>query len=482
MENVNNKNVDNTANSVQNNPLAFEPVGTLLRKFAIPSIVAMLVTSTYVIIDQLFIGNFVGELGNAATNIVFPLITCCIAAALLFGIGGSSAFNLSQGRGENERAPYFIGTSVTMMIAFGVVIGLCCLIFTDPILKFLGSPDSVMPYASEYLGITAIGFPALVLQSGGGHLVRADGSPRMTMIINLVGAAINIVLDAIFVAGFGMGMAGAAVATVISQYIACLIIIIYMMHFKSAKLHMSHFVPKGFAFKGSASLGMASFINQLAMMVTQIIFNNSLKYYGAQSIYGDSIPIAAAGIVIKVAQLLFGIIIGIAQGLQPIVSFNYGAKNYERVKRGYTIAIKTGMVVSVISFAIFQIFPEQILEAFGKGSDLYIQFGVMFFRITMFLTFLMFMQPISSNFFSAIGKPIKGVFLSLTRQFLFLIPLILVLPRIFGFEGLLYAQPIADFLAVVTCTILIVIEFHKPEFKDTESFFVGKRKRGESNS
>ncbi len=469
--------MNTTDNTSTSNPLGYEPVGKLLRKFAIPSIIAMLVTSTYIIVDQIFIGNFVGEYGNAATNIVFPVITCCMSIALLFGIGGSSTFNLAQGRGENDKAPYYVGSSITMMASLGIIIGVLCLLFTDPILKFLGSPDSVMPYASEYLKIIAIGLPALIMQAGGGHLVRADGSPRMTMIINLTGAVINIILDAIFVAGMNMGMAGAAIATIISQYIATIIVIIYLFHFKSAKLTAYTFIPRGFAVKESASLGVSSFFNQLAMMITQIIFNNSLNYYGAQSIYGDSIPIAVSGIVIKVAQLLFGIIIGIAQGLQPIASFNYGAKQYDRVKRGYTIAIKSGMVVSLISFIIFQVFPSQIIGLFGKGSELYEQFGVLFFRITMFFVFLMFMQPISANFFSAIGKPLKSIFLSLTRQFIFLIPLVLILPLIFGFDGLLYAQPIADLLAVVACTVLIVKEFKKPEYKDTESFFISRRNK-----
>ena len=468
--------MNNTKDAVKNNPLYYENVGTLLRKFAIPSIIAMLVTSLYNIVDQLFIGQFVGELGNAATNIVFPLTMLCLSIALLFGIGGSSAFNLSQGRGEIKRSAYFIGCAISSMIIIGVVIGLSCFIFTDPILRFLGSPDSVMEYAHTYLSITSIGFPFLILQAGGGHLVRADGSPNITMTINIVGATINIGLDALFVIYFGMGMAGAAVATIIGQTISSLIVIVYLFHFKSAKLEPKHFVPRWFSFKESCALGAAPFFNQMAMMTTQIIFNNSLKYYGAMSEYGDAIPIAVAGIVIKCMQLLFGIIIGIGQGLQPIVSFNYGAENYDRVKRGYTIATKCGAIIAIISFLIFQIFPAEIISLFGQGSEMYIQFGIKFSRITMFMLCLIFVQPITSNFFTAIGKPKKGVFLSLTRQFIFLIPLIIVLPLIFGFEGLLYAQPIADLLACIICIVMIVQEFRKSEYADTEPYFRFMRK------
>jgi len=211
-------------------------------------------------------------------------------------------------------------------------------------------------------------------------------------------------------------------------------------------------------------------------MTTQIIFNNSLKHYGAMSEYGDAIPIAVAGIVIKCMQLLFGIIIGIAQGLQPIASFNYGAQNYERVKRGYTLATKAGAVVSIVGFLIFQIFPAEIISMFGQGSEMYMQFGVKFSRITLFMMCVIFVQPITSNFFTAIGKPKKGIFLSLTRQFIFLIPLIIALPLIFGFEGLLYAQPIADLLACAICIIMAVREFRKPEYTNAEHFFIFKRK------
>ncbi len=468
--------MNNSRDTVSSNPLGYEGVGTLLRKFAIPSIIAMLVTSLYNIVDQLFIGQYVGELGNAATNIVFPLTMLCISIALLFGIGGSSAYNLAQGQGDNERAPFFVGTAITMMVLLGIILGVACFAFTNPILRFLGSPESVIDPANTYLSITAIGFPALILSAGGGHLIRADGSPRISMVVNMVGAIINIILDAIFIMGMGMGMTGAAIATVIGQSISGLIVIIYLFHFRSSHLKLQHFVPRGFAMKEDASLGTAPCFNQLAMMTTQIVFNNSLRHYGAESIYGDAIPIAVAGIVLKTVQLLLGIIIGIAQGLQPIASFNYGAEQFDRVKRGYTIALKSGIIISFIGFALFQLFPAEIIGLFGKGSDLYIEFGVKFYRYNVFMIFLLFMQPITSNFFTAIGKPKKGVFLSLTRQFIFLIPLMLILPALFGLDGILFAQPTADLLAFIVCGIMIIKEFKRPEYEGTESFFIARRR------
>ncbi len=468
--------MNNSLDTTNSNPLGYEGVGTLLRKFAIPSIIAMLVTSLYNIVDQLFIGQYVGELGNAATNIVFPLTMLCISIALLFGIGGASAYNLAQGQGDNERAPHFVGTAITMMLLLGIILGVACFAFTNPILRFLGSPESVIDPAHTYLGITAIGFPALILSAGGGHLIRADGSPKTSMVVNMVGAIINIILDAIFIAGMGMGMAGAAIATIIGQFVSGLIVIIYLFHFKTSHLTPRHFVPRGFAIKQNTGLGTAPCFNQLAMMTTQIIFNNSLKHYGAESVYGDAIPIAVAGIVLKTVQLLLGIIIGIAQGLQPIASFNYGAGNYNRVKRGYTIALKSGIIISFIGFALFQLFPAEIIGLFGQGSDLYIEFGVKFYRYNVFMIFLLFMQPITSNFFTAIGKPGKGVFLSLTRQFIFLIPLILILPALFGLDGILFAQPTADLLAFIVCGIMIIKEFKRPEYEGTESFFIARRR------
>lgn len=448
----------------KSNPLGTLSEGKLLQQFAVPSIIAMLVSSLYNIVDQFFIGNTVGELGNAATNIAFPLTISCVAIALMFGIGGASSFNLSMGRGETQKAGQFLGNAAVLMFAGGVLLALVTLIFLTPMLIFFGSPDDVLPYAQTYTRITAFGFPFLILSSGGGHLVRADGSPKFTMIINLTGAVINTILDALFVFGLHLGMAGAAVATIIGQIIAALLVIWYLGHTKTVKLTRASFIPQKETALRIISLGTAPCFNQLSMMVVQIVLNKTLKHYGALSVYGESIPIAVSGIVIKVSQVMTAFIIGISQGLQPIVSFNYGAKKYDRVKRAYLLAIRIGAVLSVTAFVLFQAFPRQIISIFGSGSELYYEFGVSYFRIYLFFICLFFMQPISSNFFTAIGKPIKGVFLSLTRQIIFLLPLILILPLFLGIDGVLYSQPIADFTSVCVCTIMILLEFRKPEF------------------
>ncbi|MDY5577607.1 MAG: MATE family efflux transporter [Lachnospiraceae bacterium] len=441
------------------NPLGTAPIGGLMAKFAVPSIIAMLVGALYNIIDQLFIGQAVGTLGNAATNIAFPLSTSCIAIALLFGIGGASCFNLNMGRGNKEEAPYFIGNAAVMLFLCGLVLCLVTRLFLTPLLKGFGAPDNVLSYAQTYVGITSVGFPFLILTTGGGHLIRADGNPTMTMICNLTGAVINTVLDAIFVMWLDMGMAGAAYATIIGQIISAAMVIKYLLHYKTVPLLFKHLKIQWRYTKEIIAIGTASFFNQIAMMVVQIVMNNSLKHYGALSVYGDAIPLACAGIVMKVNQVFFSIVIGIGQGSQPIESFNYGAGQYGRVRETYRLAMIAGGSISILSFILFQLFPSQILAIFGEGTDSYFQFGVKFFRIFLLFTWMNFMQPITSTFFTSIGKPAKGIFLSLTRQLLFILPLLVVLPMIMGIQGILYAGPIADLMAAVVTVIMARLEF-----------------------
>lgn len=447
------------------NPLGVEPVSKLLRKFAIPSIIAMLVSALYNIVDQFFIGRNVGELGNAATNIAFPLSTSCVAIALLFGIGGAAAFNISMGKGEKKEAAYYMGNAITMMVGCGVVLCVFTECFLTPLLLFCGSPDNVLEYAKTYTKITAIGFPFLILSTGGGNLIRADGSPKFTMICNMTGAVINTILDYLFVSRLGWGMTGAAVATIIGQMIAAGMAVYYFCHCKTISLEKCHLKPQKQYIGRVTTLGMAPCSNQVAMMAVQIVMNKTLKYYGGMSSYGESIPIACSGIIAKVNMIYMSFIIGISQGLQPIVSFNYGAKKFQRVKKAYGQAVLVGGILSVGAFLVFQMLPRQIIGLFGEGSDAYYKFAISYFRVFLFFTFLNALQPISSNFFTAIGKPIKGVFLALTRQTLFLLPLILILPLFMGIDGVLYAGPIADATAGVVSVFMVWKEFRHSEFK-----------------
>ena len=448
----------------RSNPLGEERTGKLLQQFAIPSIIAMLVSSLYNIIDQFFIGRSVGELGNAATNISFPLSISCVAIALLFGIGGASCFNISMGKGEKEKAVFYLGNAAVMLFACGLVLCVITEMFLEPMLRFFGSPEDVLGYAKTYTRIVAIGFPFLILTTGGGHLIRADGRPKITMVCNLIGAGINTILDAVFVFGFQWGMAGAAYATIIGQFISGCLVIWYLSHCQTVKIKKEHLIIHSEQVAKIASLGAAPCSNQLSMMIVQIVMNKSLKYYGGLSIYGEAIPIACAGIISKVNMLFMSFIIGISQGLQPIVSFNYGARKYNRVKRAYLQAITCGFVIAAIAFCLFQFAPRQIISIFGNGSKEYYQFAIQYFKIFLFFTFLNFMQPISSNFFTSIGKPKRGIWLSLTRQIIFLLPLIVLFPLWMGIDGIMYAGPVSDLMAAVISAIMVVAELRRKEY------------------
>ncbi|MDO5147034.1 MAG: MATE family efflux transporter [Eubacteriales bacterium] len=447
--------------SKEQNPLGTEPIPKLMVRFAVPSIVAMLVSALYNIVDQLFIGQAVGTIGNAATNVAFPFTTSCIALALMFGIGGASCFNLSMGRGQEEKAAYYAGNAISCLLGSGVLLCVFTQLFMTPLLKGFGAPAEVLPYAVVYVRITALGFPFLIVTTGGCHLVRGDGNPKMAMICNLVGAAINTVLDAIFVLGFGWGMAGAALATVIGQIVSAVIVLRCLKNFRTVPLTADCFRWKGVFVRRIAQIGMASFFNQMAMMLVQIVMNNSLTHYGALSIYGEAIPLACVGIVMKVNQVFFSVVIGLAQGSQPVESFNYGAEYYDRVRKAFRLVATAGVVISMISFVLFQVFPRQILALFGTGEPEYFTFGVRCFRVFLFFIWLDALQPITSVFFTSIGKPAKGIFLSLTRQILFFMPFLLILPRYMGIDGCIYAGPIADAMSAVVTVIMAYMEFKK---------------------
>ncbi|MCM1561852.1 MAG: MATE family efflux transporter, partial [Butyrivibrio sp.] len=324
----------------------------------------------------------------------------------------------------------------------------------------------VMGYAKTYVRITSVGFPALILTSTGAHLIRADGSPNYSMICNIVGAVVNTILDALFVFGFRWGMAGAAFATIIGQYISVILVICYLLHCKSVTLKKGYLRPQKEYFTRVVSLGAAPSSNQLAMMIVQLVMNKSLTYYGMRSSYGESIPLACSGIIAKVNMVYFAFIIGLSQGLQPIASYNYGARQFPRVRKAFLQTAGIGFVISLFAFGVFQVFPEPIIGLFGEGSPAYIEFAVSYFRIFLFFTFINFIQPITSNTFTAIGKPATGMVLALTRQILFLLPLLIVLPLFIGMNGILYAGPIADGLAAVISTIMVLRELSQKKYRE----------------
>lgn len=441
------------------NPLGSEPVSTLLRRFAVPSVIAMLVSALYNMVDQLFIGHSIGVLGNAATNVAFPLSMVCTSIGLLCGIGGAANFNLCMGRREPEHAKSYVGNAISMLAILGVILCVAVQLFLRPMMLLFGATPDVIDYACTYTRITSIGFPFLIVTIGGSNLIRADGSPKFSMLCNLVGAIVNTILDPLFIFVFHMGMAGAALATITGQILSFALVVFYLRGFKTLPLSLSDLKPNMACWARIAALGATPAFNQVAMMVVQIVMNNTLTYYGSNSVYGSDIPLACAGIISKLNMLFFSFVIGISQGLQPIVSFNFGAQKYDRVKDAYKKAVFAATAISIVAFLCFQLFPRQIIGIFGSGSEEYLHFAERYFRIFLFFTFLNGIQPVSSNFFTSIGAPKKGIFLSLTRQIIFLLPLLLIFPYLFGIDGVMYTAPIADLAAASVSIVMVVLEF-----------------------
>ena len=441
------------------NPLGYEKISKLLRSFAVPSITATLVSSLYNIVDQVFIGQGVGYLGNAATNVSYPLSTICLAISLLIGIGSASRFSICLGRGDTDQAAKIAGNGVTLMVLAGILYLVLGEVLLTPMLRIFGATTEVLPYAQSYASIILIGMPFLILTNGISNLIRADGSPKYSMICMVAGAVVNTILDPIFIFVFQWGMFGAALATILGQILSFLLAIRYLWAFRTITLEKECFRPDWRDDLHTLSMGISSSVNQIAITIVQVVLNNSLTYYGAMSVYGEDIPLAACGIVMKTNAILLSIIVGISQGVQPIIGFNYGARKYDRVKQAYLLAIRWNFVISAVGFLLFQLFPRPIISIFGSGEELYFDFAVLFMRTFLFMGIVNGVQVLSSSFFTAIGKALKGLLLSLTRQVFFLIPLILILPLWLGIFGVLLAGPIADFIAFVVSVLLVKKEF-----------------------
>ncbi len=443
------------------NVLGYEKISVLLRRFAFPSIVAMLVGSLYNIVDQIFIGQGVGYLGNAATNVAYPLTTICLAISLLIGVGSAAGFSLELGAGNGQKAEEYVKNALGMAFVLGIIYFIAVILFLRPMLIAFGATKEIIEYAVTYTKITALGMPILVATNVLSNLIRADGSPNYSMICMIIGAVVNTILDPLFIFTFNFGIAGAAWATVIGQFCSFFSALYYVKKFKSIKFTGRLIGFKLRAWLKVASLGISNSLNQVAITLVQVVLNNSLIYYGALSAYGKEIPLAGCGIVMKVNSILISVFVGLAQGAQPIIGFNYGAKKYERVKETYKKAVLVSVCIGFLGFLMFQLIPEKIVSLFGKGDALYIEFSIKFMKTFLFMITFTGVQIISSNFFSAIGKPVKGVFLSLTRQVIFLIPLLVVLPLFFGIDGIMFSGPISDSIAATVCFVMVLIEFEK---------------------
>ena len=449
-------------NELKENPLGYEKVGKLIRKFAVPSILAMLISSLYNIVDQIFIGQGVGPLGNAATNVSFPLTSISLAISLLIGIGAASNCSIMLGRNEKKEAGQILANAIWMMSILGIIFAVVAELTLPSLLMAFGSTESIYPYAFGYARIILIGMPFLIMNNALSNLIRADGSPRYSMVSMMVGAIINTILDPIFIFVLKMGVEGAALATIISQIISCLISIAYIPRFKRFRITKENYKINFRMWYLISSLGMSNSINQIAFTIVQIVMNNSLKFYGAQSIYGPDIPLAAFGVCMKVNALFIAFFVGMNQGTQPILGFNYGAMKYDRVMETFKKGILIDVLAGVIGLILFESCPGLIVKMFGTGSDpLYFEFAEKTLRIFLSMIVCIGASFLCNNLFSSIGQPGKGILLSLSRQFIFLIPLLLLLPLAMGIDGILIAGPISDFLALALALVFVVLQFKK---------------------
>ncbi|MBQ8987538.1 MAG: MATE family efflux transporter [Lachnospiraceae bacterium] len=436
------------------NPLGTAPVGSLLLQYAVPSIIATLISSLYNMVDQMFIGQRIGFLGNAATTVAYPLTFLCGALTILFSNGSSVNFNVCNGRKKTDEALGFAGAGLTLLALQGVIIATLVFLFTPFFVHLFGATDEVFPYALTYMRLIAPGLPFLALTSGGTLLIRSDGSPRFALFCSLAGVALNFVLDYLFLFPLNMGIAGAALATVTGQIVSALLVAGYMVRFKTGKLVRHHFAVTGSKIAQIASIGAAGSLNQAAMFVMNLVLNSSLSRYGALSSYGGSEALAAAGVVTKVNFLFYSTIIGCSIGGQPIMGFNFGAGNYVRVKKTSYLIFRYAFFIGAVETACFWLFPHQILSLFGGGAGGYEEFALRYMHEFMLLVVLAGVLPVSMNTMVSIKQPRKGIIISLSKQ-LVLITLLLILPRFMGINGVLCSGPIADFLVAVAAFVVI---------------------------
>ncbi len=442
----------------EENILGKEKIGKLIRKFSIPCIISMLVNSLYNIVDQIFIGQGVGFLGNGATNVVFPLVMIGLAFSLMFGDGSSAYLSLKLGEKKKKEAEVGVGNGILISAIVSVLFCVLTLIFLPQLLKLFGCTENLKEFATTYGTIIAIGLPFSMIGTTLNSIIRADGSPKYSMISMLTGAILNTILDPLFIFTFNQGVAGAAIATVISQFVTFILNVAYIKKFKTIKLSKECFKLKASVCRKVVALGISSFITQMSFVCVMTVENNLLGKYGEQSKYGAEIPITVIGIVMKINQILNSIIIGIAVGSQPILGYNYGARKFDRVKETLKIVLGLSIVISTIAFILFQTIPDKLILIFGSGDSNYMEFACLAFRKYLLLCICNGVQIPSGIFFQAIGKSTKSVILSLSRQIAILIPAMVILSHFYGIMGILSAGPVADGLAFLLALILLIKE------------------------
>ena len=444
------------------NPLGYKPIGQLLMQFALPAIIAMLVNSIYNIVDQIFIGQGIGYLGNAATTISFPIVTIILAVSTLLGAGGSAYAAIKLGEKKEEEAERTLGTVTILTLAASAVVVAAGFIFLDPMLRLFGATDNTMAYAREYTSIMLIGTPFNMLGVVLSNMARTDGSPSIAMYAMLAGAFLNTILDPVYIFVFHWGVTGAAIATITSQIISAVVLIMYFVKKgKNMRYHKGILRVDPEICRLVLPLGISSGITQIASTILQVVMNNSLVYYGNQTAVGGDVALSAMGIVNKIGMILVSICLGIGIGSQPIFGFNKGANQPKRVRKTFLVAAASATSVAVFGWLVCQLFPGAILSLFGTEDPQFNLFAERCLRIYMLGIFAAGFQVVSTSYFQSTGQPLKASILSMLRQLLLLIPLILILPLHFGLSGILYAGPAADIISALVVSQFIIYELRK---------------------
>jgi len=437
-------------------------IGPLLAKLSIPTTIGMLANSLYNIVDTIFIGRGVGTLAIAGVGIVFPVQVFIIALSQLIGWGSGSMVSRSLGKKDYEKAGLVAGNSFVSVAIIGLTASVVTLVFMNPILRLFGATENILPYARDYLFIVSFGFIYFPFMVSSNNLIRAEGNAKTSMLILLLATGSNIILDPIFIFVLNLGIKGAAYATIISQFIGVSYTISYFLRRKSfIPLKKNYLRLKYPILKEMTGVGFASFVRHVSMSFLIVLVNNSLR------IYNGEIAIAVYSVVNKVIGFVTLPLLGVVKGVQPIIGYNYGAKNIKRVKRSLKISILTAAVYGLFFTTIFLIFPESVIRLFSSDTEL-ISSAAFPLRMIVLLFPVVGPQVIGAGFFQSIGKAAPSIFLSMTRQIIYLIPLILLLPLLWGINGLWIAFPIAEFLAIITTVILLSRELKRmsrPELK-----------------
>ena len=446
--------------------LGRDKINKLLISFAIPCVISMLINSVYNIVDQIFIGKGVGTLGNAATNVIFPLVILANAIAGLIGNGAAANLSLKLGEKKESEARASIGSSITLTFIISILFAVLAYIFLPKLVYMFGCTENVYNYALSYGKIILVGAPFMIIYSVLSSIIRADGNPRYSMIMLVVGAIINIILDPVFIFGFNMGVFGGGLATVIGQVISFIIALCYLPKIKSVKLEREDFKINKSILR-TLSLGLSSFITQATILVLFVFMNNMMTKFGAMSKYGADIPLSVYGVISKINSLYISFVLGVSIGAQPIIGFNYGAGNLDRVKETLRKVLTINFVVGIIFNLIFILFPEQIAGIFISSEDasytLFMEFAKLMCHSFLLVCALNAMEMTTSIVVQSLGNVIKATAVSFIRQIILFIPLALLLSMAFnlGLNGILYAGCLADSITFVIAGIIFIGEYRR---------------------